>query len=366
MGLLANPPFATMDDLMEPVTLNASSATSRVRRAGVAVLGLIVSVLSLLLVARSVDLAETARILANAAMAPLILAEAVFLAGLGFRIVIWRVLLPDRSDGSRVTAARLTPVLMVSLLGNLLLPARLGEVVGAYLISRRENLSLGSAFGSVALQRIIDTAALAVMAFLAAATAGAASWIVQGTGLLAVAGIVLVIALSTTGLRPVVHLLGRFASVSALRRPVLAIVRRLERFVYWSGGAHRRRAIGLALAVSVGAWLCNAVVFWLAGWAVGASLSPAGALLLMAVTVLATAIPSAPAYVGTFELAAVTVAVSLGVPGGTALALAVLAHALGILPTAIGGPLALASLGGGLRNLSVAAVEERRSQADSS
>ena len=346
--------------------MNASSATSRMRRSGATAFGFIVSILALFLVARSVDLGETARILANAAIAPLLLAEAVFLAGLGFRIVIWRVLLPDRSDGSRVTATRLTPVLMVSLLGNILLPARLGEVVGAYLISRRENLSLGSAFGSVALQRIIDTATLALMAFVAAVGVGAAAWIVQGTGLLAAAGIVLLIALSTTGLQPVLRLLGRLASIGGLRSAVMAIVRRLERFVYWSGGAHRRRAIGLTLAVSVAAWLSNAAAFWLVGRAVGASLSPAGALLLMSVTVLATAIPSAPAYVGTFELAAVTVAASLGVPGDTALALAVLAHGLGMLPTAVGGPLALAYLGGGLGAISLAAVEERRSQADGS
>jgi hypothetical protein len=78
----------------------------------------------------------------------------------------------------------------------------------------------------------------------------------------------------------------------------------------------------------------------------------------MSVTVLATAIPSAPAYVGTFELAAVTVAVSLGVPADSALALAVLAHSLGLLPTAIGGSAALVYMGGGLRVLSAAAVEQ--------
>lgn len=352
---------------MDPNALNVSTAdTSDTRRRVVAALGLVVSILAILLVARSVDLGETARILGSASIVPLVLAEAVFLVGLGLRIAIWRVLLPDRSDGSRVSAARLTPVLMVSLLGNLLLPARLGEVVGAYLISRRENLSLGSAFGSVALQRIIDTATLAVIAFLAAAGAGAALWIVQGTGMLAAAGIVLLIALSTTGLEPFVRLLGRLAVVEVLRRPISAVVRRLDRFVYWSGGAHRRGAIGLTLGLSVTCWLSNAAMFWLVGQAIGAPLSPAGALLVMSVAVLATAIPSAPAYVGTFELAAVTVAGSLGVPGGLALALAVLAHGLSLLPTAIGGSLALAHLGGGLRNLSVAAVDERRLQADGS
>jgi hypothetical protein len=70
--------------------------------------------------------------------------------------------------------------------------------------------------------------------------------------------------------------------------------------------------------------------------------------------------------VGTFELAAVTIAASLGVPSGPALALAVLAHVLSLLPTAVGGSIALASLGGGLRSLSVSATEETRLRSDAS
>ena len=346
------------------VRLNLSFArTSSTRQTIVAALGLVVSVVSVWLVASSVNIADTGQVLAKASIGPIVLGLGVFLVGLSLRIAIWYVLLPDRSDGSRVTAARLAPVLMVGYLGNALLPARLGEVIRSYLISRREGLAFGAALGSVALERIIDTATLAVMAFIAAAAVGAPSWLVQGTGVLALAGVILVVALATTGIHPLVRLAGRLASVQALRAPVSAIIRRLEAFAHWSGGAHRRRAMRLALGLSVVAWLCNAAMFWLVAQAVGASLSPAGALLLMAVTVLATAIPSAPAYVGTFELAAVTVAGSLGVPSGAALALAVLAHAIGLLPTAIGGPIALASLGGGLRNLSAAAAEEGRAEA---
>jgi glycosyltransferase 2 family protein len=352
---------------MEPTIVPTSTTEpANGRRRLVAALGLIVSLLSVVLVARTVDIGEAARILGSASIGPLLLAEGAYLVGLGLRITIWRVLLPDRPDGSRVTATRLTPVLLVSLLGNLLLPARLGEVVGAYLISRRENLALGAAFGAVALQRIIDTATLAVIAFLAAAAAASAAWVLQGTGLLAAAGIVLLLALSTTGLAPLVRAFGRFGRGALLRGPVSAVVVRLDRFVYWSGGAHRRRAIGLTLGLSALTWIWNAVMFWLVGLAIGAPLSAAGALLVMSVAVLSTAIPSAPAYVGTFELAAVTVAASLGVPGGPALALAVLAHVLSLLPTAIGGSVALASLGGGMRSLSVAAAEERRLQADAS
>lgn len=336
------------------------AADPRIRRAGVAILGLIVSLVSLFLVVRSVNLAEVGRIVTGASIGLIALALGVMSLALGLRVVTCFVLLADRADGSRVGIGRLISPVLVGYLGNLVLPARLGEVVRSYLISRREALPIGATLGSVALERILDTAMLAAIAFVAASLLGAAPWIVQGTGLMAVVGVILVTALAITGLQPLVRLLGRLGSIRVLGAPMSALMKVIEPFAHWSGGGHRRRAIGLGLALSLAAWLCNAAMFWLVGRAVGASLSPAAAMLVMAVTVLATAIPAAPGYVGTFELAAVAVAASLGIPRDIAFALAVLAHVIALVPAAVGGSIALMRLGGGLGPLSAAALEQGR------
>jgi len=336
----------------------------RVRRAAVAIVGLALSAISLVLVASSVDVGAAARILAAVALGPLVVGAAVLFVTMALRVLIWQTLVPARPDGSRVSLRRLMPILLVGYLGNALLPARLGEVLRAYLVSRRESIALGGALGSVALERIIDTAILAVMAFVAAAAAGATGWVLQGTGLLAGASIVLLAGLATVGLQPFLAILLRVGYVPIMQAPVRAVARRVEPFVYWSGGPHRRRAMAVTIGLCLVTWTCSAATVWFVAQAVGASLSPAGCVLVMAVAALSSAIPAAPAYVGTYELAAVTVAASLGVPRDTALALAVLAHVVGLLPTIVGGPLALASLGGGLRNLSAAALEERRVQSE--
>ena len=65
------------------------------------------------------------------------------------------------------------------------------------------------------------------------------------------------------------------------------------------------------------------------------------AALLAAGTNLATAIPAAPGYVGTFELAVTTIAASVGIDRESALAFGVLVHVTTILITSIGGALAL-------------------------
>jgi len=164
------------------------------------------------------------------------------------------------------------------------------------------------------------------------------------------------VMLATVGLSPALTVLRRLAPLPVLGAAARAAIPRLESFVHWSGGAHRRGPILLALAFNIGAWLSNAGMFYFLAQALGIQLSPAGALLVMAVGVLSTAIPSAPAAVGTFELAVLTVAVTLGVPRDSALALAVLAHVVSLVPTVIGGPIALTFIGGSLGSLSAAAV----------
>jgi len=57
------------------------------------------------------------------------------------------------------------------------------------------------------------------------------------------------------------------------------------------------------------------------------------------------------------------VAVALGVPRDAALALAILAHVVGLVPTIIGGPISLTIIGGGLGSLSAAATAESAAEA---
>ena len=128
-------------------------------------------------------------------------------------------------------------------------------------------------------------------------------------------------------------------------------------FLGHEGGA------GLAALLSLGAWLCDAAMIWFVARSLQIFLDPAEALLISTITVLSTAIPSAPGYVGTYELAAVAIAGALGIPSGPALAMAVLAHLLGTVPSAIGGVISLVALGINWRSVSAAAVAARADSA---
>ena len=89
--------------------------------------------------------------------------------------------------------------------------------------------------------------------------------------------------------------------------------------------------------LSIASWSFTVLAFAAAAQAVDVEPTMGQAALLAAGTNLATAIPAGPGYVGTFELAAVTIAASVGIARAPALAFAVLVHVTTLLITSVGG-----------------------------
>lgn len=332
------------------------------RRGSLAIrlVGLLVSLAALWLVIHSVDLGTCATVLSHASPIPLLACLAVIAIQVTLRSIRWRLLLPAPRGGGSIRVRRIVPVLLVGYLGNAVLPARLGEAIRAYLVARREDLDAAEAFGSVVLERVVDTATLAVVAFAAAVIVKAPGWIVQATAVVALTGSALTGALVVIGPGPLVRLTRRLVAPlpgAARAEPVLG---RLDDFARGIERPCRSGAVVVAAIVSAACWMLDATTFWLVARSIGAPVDPAAALLIAAVTVLGTALPSAPGYVGTFELAAATTAQALGVSAAPALALAVLAHAMTVLPSAGGGAVSLLAMNARLGRLATDAAGAER------
>lgn len=311
------------------------------RRGATVLFGVVVSLVALTIIATSVDLETTAGILARADPLPVIGALGVLAVSLTLRATRWTILLPPDSAGRSQPVTRIAPVMLIGYLGNVAMPARLGEVLRAYLVGRRQGIPFATAMGTVILERVLDTAVLAAMASGAAFGVGAPPWVSRlCLGVAAVA--TLFVVLLATGVAE------RFIAVIRRR---LGWQHRLSGAVAWTAtmsagmSAQGVRRIFVAAALSAAAWSLDALVFWLVAQALGIDLTPPAALVVAAVTVLGTAIPSAPGYIGTFELAASAIAVAFGVPAAPALALGLLAHVVTLVPIAIGGMVAAAVVG---------------------
>ena len=302
-------------------------------------LGIAISVVSLYLVVRQVDLGAVGRVLGSAEPGWVAGVTACIAIDVVCRTVRWQGLLAP------IQRVRFVPVLgylLVGYLANNVLPARLGELVRSHYLGDRENMSRATTLGTIVVERVVDTAVLV-------AIASAAILVLNVRGVVASA---VLVGLGITGLL----IVGLAAALVAHRLPyadrAVAAVERWPTVISLAGRlrgglavAGRPRTVAVAVGWSVVAWSATVVGFAAAGHAVGVELTWGQAALLAAGVSLATAIPAGPGYLGTFELAAVQIAAVFGVGADPAVALAVLVHAVILVLTSAGGAVALLLLG---------------------
>lgn len=308
-----------------------NGARGRVIRGSV---GIAISLVALFLVLRQVDLAAAAQVIATASPSWLLVVVLAYVTDILLRALRWeRLLAPVR----RVPYVRTLDYILVGYLANNVLPARLGELVRSHYLGDREGVSRTTTLGTVVVERVVDTTvlvAIASVAILVLQVRGVvASAVLVGialTGLLVVGLAVALIAHRLPGADRAIAAAGRWPRVHELARRLrggLAV-------------ASRPRTLGSAVVLSLAAWAASIVGMAAAGQAIGLELTTAQAALLASGIALATAIPSGPGYLGTFELAGVTIGTVLGIPSETSFALALIVHLAVLGVTSVGGLIA--------------------------
>jgi uncharacterized protein (TIRG00374 family) len=304
-----------------------------------AVVGIAISVIAIAIVLGSVDLEKTAEVLRQTAPGWVAIAIGFLTIDVLLRAVRWQRLL---APVAWVPYRRILRYVLIGYLANNVLPARLGELVRSHFLGDREGISRTTTLGTVVVERVIDTTmvvAIAAVAILVLNVRGVITNVVT-IGVAVVAILVVGLAVGIAAHR----LPGAEAVASrAARWPRVGdVVTKLRSGLAVAG---RPRTLAEALAISAFAWIASLLAFAAVGQAVGLELRIGEAALLASSVALASAIPSGPGYLGTYELAAVKVAETIGLPTDQAFATALLVHASILILTSLGGLVALATLG---------------------
>jgi uncharacterized membrane protein YbhN (UPF0104 family) len=251
--------------------------------------GLVVLAAAVGYLARTVDGAALARTWSLLVAAPATVGAALvaYAAAFGLRAWSWRLTLPGLPLGQSWAA------LHVSLLGNHVLPLRLGEPLRVTSVLRRTPLPARAVVASAVTVRGADVLAVLLLA-LVAAPALAGTW--------AAAAAVGVAAAVAAGL-------------------------------VWSWRLRRRgapvRLPGVRVAaVAVAAWALEAAVVWAVARTAGYPLSAAEAVAVTAATIAVQLVAVTPGGFGSYEAAATAALVAAGVPAGPAFAVALATHAV--------------------------------------
>lgn len=304
-----------------------------------ALVGVAVSVVAIALVIGSVDVGATLDVLARAQPGWVVVAVGFLLVDVVVRAVRWQRLLTPVAP---VAFGPVLSYLLAGYLANNVLPARLGELVRSHLLGDREGISRATALGTVVVERVVDVAvvvAIAATAILVLSVRGiVAGAVLVGAAIAALLAVGLGVGIAAHRVPGA----DRVAARAARWPRVGAAASRLRDGLAVAG---RPRTLVEALGLSVVAWSATLLAFAAAGQSVGVELTVGQASLLASGVALAAAIPSGPAALGTYELAAVRLGLAVGVTAEPALALALLVHAAILVITSVGGVAALVWLG---------------------
>lgn len=300
-------------------------------RAWLTILGLAMSAVAVAVLLRSIDAADTWKRLSAADPLWFLGACAVTLGGYAIRAARWGALL---SGAAQPPFRRLFSATMIGFLAINTLPARLGELVRAYALSRSERISAATVLGSVAVERVLDLAALGVFWSLSLLVAPLPGWF-RWSGLLTLGLTVL-----AGGVLWALHRFGGWRVLAAeqglLRRlpdgPRKALGAAIPAFGEGVRGIASPATLSRSSLLTAAMWVVNAAVFLMAGAALGLNLPVWAPLLLAFVVCVGIMVPSSPGFVGVMEGACVVGLGLIGVGGPEALAYGVLYHATQLLP----------------------------------
>jgi hypothetical protein len=279
----------------------------------------------------------------------------------------WQRLL-DPLGPTRFRTAFRTTIIGFAALG--VLPARAGDVLRPYLLARQEGLSVSATFATIVLERVLDLiAVLALMAVFVWGIAGPGTLpahlvrpIEVSAAIASVAAMVLLGIMWVLATHP--ERIGRLVLRAGRVLPQRIAARLSSAAQTFSTGfavAREPRALALAIAWSIPLWMAISAEAWLVTIAFGIDMPFSGTYLLQALLVIGVSVPT-PGAVGSFhEAYRIGVTSFFGASNDTAVAAAIVTHAVSFLPVVLAGLVFMAQDGitvSGLRAMAGAASEE--------
>lgn len=298
---------------------------------------------------RGVEWRRVGQIIAGAYW-PFLLAAlgTAFLSSLG-RAVRWRILL--NATGAGLGILTVFWAMMAGYLGNLVLPARAGELVRTFLISRNSALTTPYVLTTALGERVMD--AIALILFSSLALLGVPSIPAWMLGVARSLAAVAVVAAISVAVLPYIHnwvesVLRRIPMPAKLRDMLLAL---LSQVMLGLRAFHDPKRFALFAALTPVIWSIDTIGGVLAAHALNLPLNFAQVLLLLTALGLGSALPATPGYLGIFQFVAVTVLGPFGIARDSAIAYVIILQAITSILFITLGALGLIRLGANFATL---------------
>jgi len=291
-------------------------------------LGIIVSVTFLYLVLRNVDLGNLAEILYGGRYLWIFPALVTYTLAFVFRSIRWSyLLLPVKKFGAK----ELFPSLIMGFAANNIFPMRFGEVVRAYIVGKKFNISKSASFATIVLERIMD--GIGILTLLAVSIPFLPKlppWTKKIIFISIMMFIVPFIVAAVLIIKK--HSFNWMLKASCLKKNLgEMLVSKVNKFIMGFEVIKDTRNFLMVFAFTLLVWFCETMNLFFLVRVVGIELSLFLSVFVLFVVALGVAIPAAPSSIGTFEFFFVGGLVFFGVTKEQALAGGLVIHCIGFI-----------------------------------
>jgi uncharacterized protein (TIRG00374 family) len=301
-------------------------------------LGVLISVAFIWLALRGLRLDQFWEVIQDANYIWLLPGVAVYFVAVWVRAWRWHYLLRPIK---KIPTKTMFPITTIGYMGNNIYPARAGEVLRAVILKRHEAVPISASLATIIIERIFDGVVMLAFVFInlpeLAKLTGASGFVgniqqvaVIGTGAFLGA---LVIFLLAAMFPPTTERIGlwfirRFLP-ERLREKVGSIMLK-----FLDGLASLRSPLNVLMVffTSVIIWLLETGKYWFVMHAFPFQVNFFALMLMNGIVNLATTIPSAPGYIGTFDAPGIAVLTAYGVDQAIAAGYTLVLHVALWLP----------------------------------
>ncbi len=297
------------------------------------IIGIAISIAGLWYAFRGMNFSELIDHLSQTNFSFILLAMGIIVVSVALRAYRWQLMLKPIQT---ITFNPLFASTMIGYFGNSVLPFRLGELLRAYSISRKESITSSVAFGTIIMEHILDLMGLAAVMIFFAFFSPLMEWsgnVLIGLVALTVGGLGIIIWLGRSHSNfheRVVHWkIFEKSSGQKLLNSIQKIFKGLT-------SIGRTKHSGQLFLSTLALWVLIYASIILVVLATGININWVAVGIILIATSLAITVPSAPGYVGTYHAAAVYVLVNIYNVGlAESQAFAVLIHAIGFIPLVV-------------------------------
>jgi len=304
-------------------------------------IGVLISILFLWWALRGLKLEDLLAVLPKVNFWWLLPGIAVYFMGVWARAWRWHYLLRPLK---KIPTLTMFPIVAIGYAGNNIFPARAGELLRAVVLKRRQGVPISASLATIIVERVFDGVVMLAFVFinlrkLAGLTSDSGfvgsiqSVALWGTvAFMGALGIFLLAAMFPLRTETILkRLINRFVPGS-MRNKLLGFV---QRFLGGLESLRSPRDVLMVFLTSVVIWLFETGKYWFVMLAFPFRVDFFTLMLMNGIVNLATTIPSAPGYVGTFDAPGIAVLQAYGVDKAVAAGYTLVLHAALWLPITV-------------------------------